>query len=279
MKKIEQLFEKITKLKVRSVKLLPIGLTNDDYLVKTVNSQAFIFRIPKKLNKKLFNYQNEDKVIKKLSKAKLDVETIYFDNVSGIKITKYVPNLDSFSNSKLPLSKKLKLVAQGIKAFHSYKVDENIVFNPFLKLDTYKKLAKKKLFDDEEVIINACLNQFNKSKLVLSHNDLVDGNLLFSEDRLYIIDYEYAGYNHPLFDLASFLSENNIEKKKDIITFLKYFYKNEYSEKLLKNVMTWYRFNDLLWSYWAFMMYQKEQKKIFNDIYSQKSKRYNKLSK
>ncbi len=279
MKKIEQLFEKITKLKVRSVKLLPVGLTNDDYLVKTINNQAFIFRHPKKLNKKLFNYQNEEKVIKKISKAKLDVETIYFDNTSGIKITKHIPNLDSFSNSKLPLTKKLNLVAKGIKLIHSYKVDKNIIFNPFLKLDSYKKLAKKKLFKDEDKIINDCTNQFNNSELVLSHNDLVDGNLLFSKNRLYIIDYEYAGYNHPLFDLASFLSENNIENEKDIITFLKYFYKKDYSEKLFHKVMTWYRFNDLLWSYWAFMMYEKEQKKVFKDIYNQKSKRYNKLSK
>lgn len=277
MKKIEQIFENITKLKVKSLKLLPTGLTNNDYLVKTVNKQIFVLRLPKKFNKKLFNYENEEKVIKSVSKLNLDVNTYYFDNKTGIKITNFVPNLKSFSKSKMILNKKLKLVADGINKIHGVNIDKSIIFNPFVKLNSYKKEINKIIFKDENIIINECLNQFKKTRLVTSHNDIVDGNLLFSDKRLYIIDYEYAGYNHPMFDLASFLSENNIENKKDINKFLKFYYKKNYSTVLLNQVMIWYRFNDLLWSYWAFMMYSKEHKKVYKDIYKQKSKRYEKL--
>jgi thiamine kinase-like enzyme len=37
----------------------------------------------------------------------------------------------------------------------------------------------------------------------LCHNDLLPANVLLADDRLWIIDYEYAGMNHALFDLAN----------------------------------------------------------------------------
>jgi len=276
MKNIKQTFEKITKLKVKSAKLLPVGLTNDDYLITTLGNKDFILRIPKAENYKLFNYSNEDKIIKLVSKTGLDVETYYFDKVSGIKITNYIPHLDSYSKSKLSNQVKLKLVANGISTIHKLKLKPTIIFNPFERLTKYKKLASKKLFSDEQDIIDSCYNDYLNTKHVLSHNDLVDGNLLLSDKRLYIIDYEYAGYNHPLFDAASFLSENNIENKKDITTFLKAYLKSDYSINKYDQLMRWYRFNDLLWSYWAFMMFNQHKLPIFKSIYLLKSNRYKK---
>jgi thiamine kinase-like enzyme len=276
MNKINKLFAQITNKKVKSSTYLPVGLTNDDYLIETIDNLFFIIRIPKKLNYKLFNYANEYKIIKSLKKTNLDVETVYFNEKTGIKITKYIKDLKSFSNSKLNLNKKLKLVANAINIIHAQKANKEIIFNPFAKLSNYQKLAGKKLFNDQDELIKQCLYYYKKDKHVLCHNDLVDGNLLFSTKRLYLIDYEYAGYNHPMFDLASFLSENNIENKVEIVKFLKYYYQNDYSASKYEQVMDWYRFNDLLWSYWAFMMYKKENKKIFKNIFNQKSRRYKK---
>jgi thiamine kinase-like enzyme len=276
MKNIKQKFEKITKLKVKSAKLLPVGLTNDDYLINASNNKSFILRVPKAENYKLFNYANEDRIIKLVGKSGLDVETYYFDKVSGVKITNYIPDLSSYSKSKLSNQSKLKLVANGISAIHKLKTKPSIIFNPFERLAKYKKMANKKLFTDEQEVVDSCYNDYLNTKHVLSHNDLVDGNLLFSDTRLYIIDYEYAGYNHPLFDAASFLSENNIESKKDINTFLKAYLKSDYSIAKYNQLMKWYRFNDLLWSYWAFMMYSQHKLPIFKSIYLLKSKRYKK---
>jgi thiamine kinase-like enzyme len=276
MKNIKQKFEKITKLKVKSAKLLPVGLTNDDYLVTTLDNKAFILRMPKAENYKLFNYANEDKIIKLVGKTGLDVETYYFDNIRGIKITNYIPNLNSYKASSLTKQTKLKLVADGIAQIHKLKTKSSIKFNPFERLAKYKKIANKKLFNDEQEVIDSCYNDYINTKHVLSHNDLVDGNLLFNDKRLYIIDYEYAGYNHPLFDAASFLSENNIESKKDIVSFLKAYLKSKYSPQKYDQLMRWYRFNDLLWSYWAFMMFSQHKKPVFKLIYNLKSKRYKK---
>ncbi len=46
--------------------------------------------------------------------------------------------------------------------------------------------------------------------LVLGHNDLLPGNLLDDGERLWLIDWEYAGFNTPLFDLANLASNNEL---------------------------------------------------------------------
>jgi len=39
--------------------------------------------------------------------------------------------------------------------------------------------------------------------LVPCHNDLLPGNMLFDDDRVWLLDYEYAGMNEVFFDLAN----------------------------------------------------------------------------
>ncbi len=39
-------------------------------------------------------------------------------------------------------------------------------------------------------------------QLVLSHNDMLPANILRGSDRLWLIDWEYGGFNSPLFDLG-----------------------------------------------------------------------------
>ena len=46
--------------------------------------------------------------------------------------------------------------------------------------------------------------------LVYAHNDLLPGNLLDDGERLWIIDWDYAGFNSPLFDLANLASNNEL---------------------------------------------------------------------
>ena len=57
----------------------------------------------------------------------------------------------------------------------------------------------------------------------LCHNDLLEGNFLFTKDKLYLIDFEYAGYNDYYFDIASFISENDLNYE-ETITFLKAYF-------------------------------------------------------
>jgi len=48
-------------------------------------------------------------------------------------------------------------------------------------------------------------------RLALTHNDLMPGNLIDDGARLWLIDWEYAGFGAPLFDLASLAVDNALD--------------------------------------------------------------------
>jgi len=47
--------------------------------------------------------------------------------------------------------------------------------------------------------------------LTLCHNDLLPANFIDDGTRLWLVDWEYAGYDTPLFDLANLASNNQLE--------------------------------------------------------------------
>lgn len=61
-----------------------------------------------------------------------------------------------------------------------------------------------------------------KVKLVLGHNDLLPANLLRAPDRLWIIDWEYGGFNSPLFDLGGLASNCGLIRDAEEIMLTRY---------------------------------------------------------
>lgn len=51
--------------------------------------------------------------------------------------------------------------------------------------------------------------------MVFGHNDLLCGNILDDGTRLWLIDYDYAGFNSPLFDLGGLASNNGLTPKQE----------------------------------------------------------------
>ena len=51
---------------------------------------------------------------------------------------------------------------------------------------------------------------------MLCHNDLLPANLIDEDDRLWLVDWEYAGMGHPLFDLASVSANAGFTEDEDV---------------------------------------------------------------
>lgn len=51
-------------------------------------------------------------------------------------------------------------------------------------------------------------------ELVYGHNDLLAANFLDDGERLWLVDWDYAGFNSPLFDLGGLASNNELEESE-----------------------------------------------------------------
>jgi len=59
--------------------------------------------------------------------------------------------------------------------------------------------------------------------LVFGHNDLLPGNFLDDGQRLWLVDWDYAGFNSPLFDLGGLASNNEFPPALESELLARYF--------------------------------------------------------
>ena len=60
-------------------------------------------------------------------------------------------------------------------------------------------------------------------EIVFGHNDLLAANFIDDGDRIWLIDWEYAGFNSPLFDLGGLASNNELEESQERWLLERYF--------------------------------------------------------
>ena len=167
------------------------------------------------------------------------------------------------------------MVGEAIARLHQLETTGLVPFDPLGRYDIYKQAANISTSGvGEEKLRDYIKKVVETQQLVFAHNDLVRGNILFTSQQVFIIDYEYAGINHPLFDLASFITENNITDKKLIEAFLTSYYQ----EKNIpwRDFTIFCRFLDYLWYYWAQAMFNGTGQSIFKTIARVKGQRISK---
>ena len=52
-------------------------------------------------------------------------------------------------------------------------------------------------------------------EIVFGHNDLLPANFIDDGEKIWLIDYDYAGFNSPLFDLGGLASNNGLDESQE----------------------------------------------------------------
>ena len=60
-------------------------------------------------------------------------------------------------------------------------------------------------------------------EVVFGHNDLLAANFIDDGDRLWLVDWDYAGFNSPLFDLGGLASNNELSEAQEAWLLETYF--------------------------------------------------------
>ena len=61
------------------------------------------------------------------------------------------------------------------------------------------------------------------TELVVCHNDLLPGNILIGDGGMWLIDWEYAGFGNPLFDLGGIASNNGFSPAEERVLLEAYY--------------------------------------------------------
>ena len=207
------------------------GISNESYLLN-YNEKKYIVRIPGVATELFVDRKKEKEVYEKLNKYNITDEVLYFDEKSGIKISKFIENSKIIDiNNEIELKKCISIY----KKLHTLNIyiDKNInIINVLYKyINIMEKYKIKFLYNDFQKILKNCekLNDYIKKfdrPNCLCHGDCGYANVLFTKNDIKIIDFEFAGMADPLTDIALFsvYSDLDINKTFKILKI----YKNEF---------------------------------------------------
>ncbi len=256
---IENVFKQATGQNVTSLTILENGFSNDTYRI----NNEYTLRLKKTSDAPFYSPAEEKKIIDAVSPFRLTPKLFYFDTATGNKLERYLEQEEYFPKGNMASSHELSLMASALKRLHSITGN----FKSFYTRDryqTYKAASKEDLDPEfEEKIADLLGTFYHTEPQVLCHNDLWSDNILYYKGMVVLIDFEFAGLNNPLFDLASVIGENEITNQDLIVEFLKDYYGRAYNEIQLHKVLLTVAMEHFLWYYWAKQRYLQTRHPAF----------------
>ena len=216
--------------KIKKIDKIDGGITNQNFRVSLNNNKIFFVRICKDIPEHLIKRENEIIASTAASEIRVSPKVIYsntelivFNFIEGKTLNENdiqanlldIVNLLKKVHKNIP--KKIKGPSQIFWVFHVIRHYKNFLENNNSK---YKKILEDLIFKSEK--LEKSSSPFD---IVYSHNDLLAANFIKKNKKLFLVDWEYAGYNTPLFDLGGLSSNNNFSKKQENIMLENYFEK------------------------------------------------------
>lgn len=236
------------------------GLTNHTYKVILEDGRMYAVRIPGEGTEKLI-VRREEKISTELAwKLDIDAELIYFGE-DGSKITQYIPDAVTMSADDLKTHEHIQKIANVFRKLHDSEVDTRIPFDVFDMARGYENIIKENgvwMYEDyfqvksEVMRIKKEVDEICKIRTVPCHNDPLCENWVKSEKdgKMYLIDWEYAGMNDGMWDLADISIEAGYDDALDE-QLLKAYFRHEISENDRKHFFAGKIYVDYLWTLWA----------------------------
>jgi thiamine kinase-like enzyme len=232
------------------VSILEGGLTNTCYQL-SLDSGEYIIRISADNTAALGIDRNIEKAIHQLVSSLNFTSAIrYCDDDHRYWIRDYIEGEVLADNVAGMSHNTLSYMVEQLKALHQIPIEIELpVVNISEKADAYWTLLATQQPDHEilkmKPLMQVAMSEPPAGNFCLCHLDPVLANWLYTPEGLQLLDWEYAGFAHPLWDLAALFqgikhSIALLEKKSE---------KNNHSEiehDLENQILTLYGVSDLV---------------------------------
>ena len=181
------------------------GMSNYTYVVEC-QGKKYTYRVPGKFAERFVDRVEEWENIQEVERLGLNNVTTYVEIRSGEKLAEYVEGTimsttDVVSYNAMSVAALKKIHGSDLK-FRDY--------NAFGRLDGYQNycLEKGYTFPQEYLDLRKKLEAIRATQVnvpkVPCHCDYQPTNLVISGDKLYVLDWEFAGMNDPFYDIACY---------------------------------------------------------------------------
>jgi len=200
------------------VTALEAGITNSNFRVDVAGG-SFVVRLAGKDTGLLgIDREAEFRAATAAAAAGVAPEVVAFLPEHGALVTRFV-EADPLPSEDLERRDVLERVVASVKAIHAMGPIPT-AFDAFRVVEEYREVAAARrvpiprAYDDAHERAAAIEKTFAAAPIPPRpcHNDLLNANFLVANDRVVIVDYEYAGMGDPFFDLGNLSVNNGISR-------------------------------------------------------------------
>lgn len=237
------------------------GITNLSCHFK-VNNNEYVYRHPGVGTDQLVNRDSEAEIQEIARKLGLDDTFIHEDAQSGWKISRFIADCeapdvkdDEQLDQMMQLARKLHDSGYVVDAtFDFYKescrYEELLGGRAAIEIPGYMSIAKR--IDQLHEYVSR-----DETMICLSHNDFWPMNILKdSNNKMYLIDWEYAGMSDYASDFGTFVVESQLDEE-DATRALRFYYGREPSLEELRHNFAYAAFAGWCWYVWS--LYKEAQ--------------------
>lgn len=234
------------------------GMTNTNFYVRA-EGKEYILRIPGACTDLMIDRKSERHNSALASDLGINVPTLYFDAGTGVKVTQYLPDAVTLNGKSARLEMNIRRSSGLLRNLHHSGLRLYQEFSVVREYEKYKDLIQKteaavypefQEMDQAFYRLVERLERLGMDRLPC-HNDLVPENLILdASGRMYLIDWEYSGYNDPMWDLASHLLESEFTKEEEEL-YLQYYFEGTAPEKEKEKIKIFKILQDILWAAWT----------------------------
>lgn len=249
---IEDTF-KIDKADIHSIHTLKKGMTNRSFIF-TVKNKRYIMRIPGEGTDKLINRQEEYDVYEQIKEEPYTEKILYLNPKNGYKLSEF---LEDTRNSRADNWQDVINCMNLLRRFHQQEHKVKHKFDIWKQIEFYDTLRnassayKDFMITKDNVLKLRTFIESNVYNWTLCHIDAnADNFLINKEDKIFLIDWEYAGMQDPDLDIAMFAiyagySKEQFDKLIDI------YYQDKCDEITRYKIYAYAAVGGLIWSNWC----------------------------
>lgn len=219
------LLEAFNVPEAESIERLLKGMSSPGLYKISIEGKAYVVRFSNS-KRSLTDKQRELEAMLIASERGLAPNVIYANVMDGIIIMDFI---DASKNGRTfsPLSEEsLKLLGTGMRQIH-----EGPVFGERASFFDFARYFENLMGEEKPSLVKKASILLDQLQLDLKdilvekpcHHDLNPNNILYSEGKIYFIDWELAGQGDPFFDLATPLVLYGMDQNQEKIMLHAYF--------------------------------------------------------
>src|SRR6266705_252161 len=212
----------------RSPRIEPLvgGITNHNFKV-SVDGGTYVLRIGGK-DTELLGIERRAEHEAALAAARVGTGPEVVAFVDGVLVTRFVEGRP-FPAERMRTPEGISRAVEALKPFHDGP-EIPARFDSFRVVETYAATAAERdvripgaYERAKELADRIERGRRGSQPLRPCHNDLLNANFILDGERLWIVDWEYAGMGDVFFDLANFSVNHELDAEEDDELLLRYF--------------------------------------------------------